>query len=352
MTTIKVAIKVAIATPLPPDLRSLITDVDPGVELLVDDDLLPPMRHPGDHEGDPGYVRTPEQQAAFDALLAKADILYGIPDVQPTALAAAVRANPRLRWVQTMAAGGGSSVKAAGLTDDELARVQFTTSAGVHGGTLAEFAVFGVLAGAKDLPRLLTLKANREWPQRWAMRQVSEQTVLVVGLGGIGAETARLLSGLGARVLGVKRSVEPVPHVDEVRGIEALPELAAVADAIVVTLPGTAATDGLISREVLQAAKPGVVVINVGRGTTIDEPALIDALRSGQVASAYLDVFATEPLPTDSPLWSMDNVVIAPHTAALNDAEDRRIAELFADNLRRYLDGRPLRNLVDTRDFY
>ena len=344
--------RVAIATPLPRELRELITDVDPGVDLLVDDDLLPPMMHPGDHNGDPAYRRTPAQQQAFDDLLAQADILYGIPDVNPSALAAAVRANPNLRWVHTMAAGGGSSVKAAGLTEGELARVRFTTSAGVHGGTLAEFAVFGVLAGAKDLPRLLDLQESKVWPGRWAMRQVSEQTVLVVGLGGIGQRTATLLKGLGARVVGVKRTPEPVDNVDEVRGTDDLAALAAVSDAIVVTLPGTAATDGVISREVLQAAKPGVVVVNVGRGTTIDEPALIDALRSGQVSSAYLDVFATEPLPTESPLWSMRNVVIAPHTAALNPAEDRRIAELFADNLRRYLDGAPLRNLVDTKDFY
>ena len=121
---------------------------------------------------------------------------------------------------------------------------------------------------------------------------------------------------------------------------------------IVVWVPGTDATTNLIGAAVLQAAKPGIVVVNVGRGTVIDEPALIDALRSGQVSSAYLDVFATEPLPIDSPLWSMPTVVIAPHTAALNSAEDRRIAELFADNLRRFLDGQPLRNVMDTKDFY
>lgn len=345
-------IRVAIATPLPHELRHLITDVDPDVQLLVDDELLPPMRFPGDHDGDPAFVRTPEQQAAFDALLAAADVLYGIPDVKPPALAAAVRANPQLRWVHTMAAGGGGQVKAAGLTAAELDRVLFTTSAGVHGGTLAEFALFGVLAGAKDLPRLLALQRRREWPGRWAMKQVSEQTVLIVGLGGIGVETARLFKALGARVLGVKRTVEPVEHVDEVHPVTELPALAAVCDAIVVTLPGTAATDGIIGRQVLRAAKPGVVVVNVGRGTTIDEAALIEALKTGQVSSAYLDVFASEPLPADSPLWSLPNVIVSPHTAALNPAEDRRIAELFADNLRRFLDGAQLRNLVDTNDFY
>jgi len=345
-------IRVVIATPLPLELRQLITDVDPGVELLVDDALLPPMRYPGDHDGDPGYGRTPDQQTAFDAMLAKADVLYGIPDVRPSALASAVRSNPGLRWVHTMAAGGGGQVKAAGLTDEELRRVVFTTSAGVHGGPLAEFALFGVLAGAKDLPRLQQLQANREWPGRWAMNQVGEQTVLVIGLGGIGAEIARLLKAFGATVLGVKRTAGPVAGVDEVHSTDALAELVGRADAIVVTLPGTSATKGLINGEVLQAAKPGVVVVNVGRGEVIDEPALVDALRSGRVSSAYLDVFTTEPLPADSPLWGLPTVVISPHTAALNASEDRRIAELFADNLRRFLDGRPLRNVMSTTDFY
>ncbi len=345
-------VRVAVGTPLPRELRPLITGVDSRIELLVDDELLPQMRYPGDHDGDPAFRRSEKQQAAFDDLLTNAEVFYGIPDTRPAALAPALRANPNLRWVQTMAAGGGAQVKAAGLTEDELARVVFTTSAGVHGGTLAEFAVFGVLAGAKDLPRLQELQRARTWPERWAMKQVSEQTVLIVGLGGIGSETARLLKGLGATVLGVKRTAEPVEHVDEVHTDSALPELIPRADAMVITLPGTDATTGLIDRDLLAAAKPGIVVVNVGRGTVVDEPALVDALRSGRVSSAYLDVFATEPLPADSPLWDMPNVLVSPHTAALSPAEDRRIAELFADNLRRYLDGAPLRNVVDTRDFY
>ena len=345
-------IKVALATPLEPELRHLITDVDPSVELLADDTLLPPQRFPGDHDGDPAYVRSAEQQSAFDELLARADVFYGIPDVDPALLARSVRANPGLRWVQTMAAGGGSQVKAAGLTADELDRVVFTTSAGVHGATLAEFAMFGVLAGAKDLPRLLGQQAERQWTGRWAMRQVHEMTVLVVGLGGIGKQTARLAKALGAYVLGTKRSPEPVEHVDEVHPTADLAALVGRADAIVFTLPGTAATDGLYGAELVAATKPGAIIVNVGRGTVIDEPALIKGLDSGHLGSAFLDVFAVEPLPVESPLWAMPQVVVAPHTAALSPHEDRRIAELFARNLRRFLDGEELINVVDTRHFY
>jgi phosphoglycerate dehydrogenase-like enzyme len=123
-------------------------------------------------------------------------------------------------------------------------------------------------------------------------------------------------------------------------------------DGIVVTLPGTAATEGLMSAEVFAAVKPGVTVVSVGRGTVIDERALIDALRDGRVGFAALDVFADEPLAVDSPLWQHPRVLVSPHTAALNPAEDRLIAELFARNATRLLDSRPLINRVDTVEFY
>ena len=346
------SIRVALTTPLDPSLRHLITDVDPSVELLVHDELLPAQRFPGDHGGDPAFHRTDDQQRAFEELLAAADVFYGIPDTNPAALGPTVRSNPDLRWVHTMAAGGGAQVKAAGLTRAELDRVLFTTSAGVHGATLAEFAAFGVLAGAKDLHRLQAQQAAHHWSGQWAMKQVHEQTVLIVGLGGIGTETARLIKGLGARVLGTKRTPEPVEHVDRVYPITDLKKLVAIADAIVFTLPGTAATEGLYDAELITATKPGAVIVNVGRGTVINEPALIGALQSGHLASAFLDVFAVEPLPTGSPLWDMPQVVIAPHTAALNDQEDRRIAELFAQNLQRFINGDEMINIVDTQHFY
>lgn len=184
------------------------------------------------------------------------------------------------------------------------------------------------------------------------MRQVRDQTVLVIGLGGIGREVARLLKSIGATVIGVKRRAEAVEYVDHVYSIEDLPELVARADAIVLALPGTPSTECLYSAKLIDATKPGAVVVNVGRGTAVDEGRLISALRSGRLSAAFLDVFAIEPLPIDSPLWSMPQVVIAPHTAALSPLEERRIAELFADNLSRWLAGREMRNVVDTVEFY
>lgn len=344
-------LKVAVVTPLIPELCDLLVEREPRIELIVDQDLLPPMRWPGDHEGDPDFRRTPEQQAAFDALVDSADALYGIPDTDPGALARTVAANPGLRWVQTMAAGGGGQVKAANLDADALERIAFTTSAGPHGGPLAEFAVFGVFAGAKDLPKLQELQRRHVWSTRWAMKQVHEMTVVVVGLGSIGRAIATRFTALGARVIGVNRSVKPA-DVERVFTPDQIVEACTDADAIVLALPGTASTAGLVSAAALDAARPGVIVSNVGRGNAVDEDALIERLRSGQVGFAALDVTSVEPLPADSPLWDMPNVLLSPHTAALNDGEDRAIAELFAENARRFLDGEPLVNPVNTVEFY
>jgi phosphoglycerate dehydrogenase-like enzyme len=251
-----------------------------------------------------------------------------------------------------MAAGGGGQVKVAGLTEEQLSRIVFTTAAGVHGGPLAEFAVFGVLAGAKDLGRLLVQQRDRSWTGRWEMRQVSEMTVLVVGLGGIGQEVAKKLAALGATVIGTSRHLKPVEHVDRLIQVTDIVTTVPEVDAIVLTLPGTAATERLIGAGVFAAVKPGAILVNVGRGTVVDEDALLPVLRDGRISFAALDVFATEPLPQDSPLWGEPNVLVSPHTAALNAAEDRLIAELFAANATRFLDGDELANRVDTVDFY
>ena len=345
-------LRVAVAAPLSEADCARIVELEPRIDLVFDHELLPPMRWPADFAGDPSWRRTPEQQRAYETAIDSADALYGIPDVDPAALTRAVRANDRLRWVHTMAAGGGGQVKAAGLTAAELDRVVFTTSAGVHGGPLAEFAVFGVLAGAKNLPGLNRRQRDRNWGGRWTMGQVSAQTVLVLGLGGIGRVVARKLHALGATVVGTSRRDVTVDGVARVVHPDRLTEVAPDVDAVVNTLPGTVETEHLLGSRFFGALRPGATLVNVGRGTVVDEAALIDALDAGQVGFAALDVFETEPLPADSPLWTHGNVLVSPHTAALDAAEDRRIAELFAANATRLLDGESLLNRVNTVEFY
>ncbi|MFE5776925.1 D-2-hydroxyacid dehydrogenase [Brachybacterium sp. NPDC056505] len=344
--------RVVIAVDLPDQLCRLIEESEPRVEVAYDHRLYRPRRGPADWAGDPDHVRTAQEQADYEALVDSADVLFSLPDVDPAALARTVRANPRLRWVQTMAAGGGSQVRAAGLASEDLERIAFTTTAGVHGAPLAEFAVLGVLAGAKSLPRLLAQQREHEWSERWEMRHLDEMTVLVVGLGGIGKACAARFSALGAHVLGTTRSGEAVEGVDELVPIDDLAAAVARADAVVLTLPGTDATERLVGEDVLAKARPGTILVNVGRGTVVDEPALLRALEDGRIGFAALDVFATEPLPAASPLWDHPHVLVSPHTAALDTREEERIVRLFVDNLAHHLDGRPLRNAVDTVEFY
>jgi phosphoglycerate dehydrogenase-like enzyme len=345
-------LRVVVATPLSEELCTRIEHAEPRLDLVRDQSLLPPMRHPADFVGDPSFVRTPEQQARFEALLDSAEALYGIPDVSPVALKRTVDANPKLRWVQTMAAGGGSQVAEAGLSQEQLDRIAFTTSAGVHGGTLAEFAVFGVLAGAKSLPRLIAQQRAHQWSGRWTMGQVSEQTILVAGLGGIGRQVASRLAALGATVIGTTRGATDVPGVSRYVHPDHIGDVAHELDAVVATLPGTASTIGLLNAAFFAALKPNATIVNVGRGTVIVESDLLEALTNGQVGFAALDVFAEEPLSVDSPFWDLPNVLVSPHTAALNSAEDRLIAELFAHNAKSFLDGGAMTNRVDTVEFY
>lgn len=345
-------LRAVLAVPLPERLCQLIEALEPRVQLVRDHSLVRPSRWPADWAGDPAYGRSAAQQTAFEVMLDSADALFGIPDINPAALARTVGANARLRWVMTTGAGGGSEVKAARLDRTAFERIVFSTAAGVHGGTLAEFAVFGVLAGAKHLPRLQAEQRTRTWPPRWQMRQVSEMTILVVGLGGIGSACARLFHGFGARVWGTTRTGERVDGVERLIPIDQLVDAVGDVDAIVVTLPDTAQTRHLIGAETFAAVRPGVILTSVGRGTVIDEDALLDALDDGRVAFAALDVFEKEPLEPSSRLWSHPHVLVSPHTAALNVKEEERVARRFAENATRLLNGEPLRAVVDTVEFY
>ncbi len=345
-------VPVVIASPLEPQLVERLRAVDDRLDVRFEPDLLPPTRFPCDHPGDPAFTRTPADEARFTHLVAGAEILFGIPEESPERLAWAVRTADGLRFLQATFAGAGQQVRAAGLTREELARVRFASSAGVHATPLAEWSIFGILALRKGLPRLLADARERRF-DHYPVDELRAARLLVVGLGAIGREVARLGAAFGMRVTGVKRAPhDDVPHVDDVHGPDRLEALVAEADAIVITLPLTEETTGLVSRRTIDAMRPGAIFVNVGRGGVVDEPALVDALREGRLRGAALDVFATEPLPPDSPLWELENVLISPHTAALSVHENERIVELFAENLRRYLAGEELLSRIRTDLFY
>jgi phosphoglycerate dehydrogenase-like enzyme len=328
--------------------------VDERIELRYDPALLPPSRWAGDITGDPGFARGDEAEARWRGLVAGADVVYGIPGSSGAGLAALLADAPRVRWVQARNAGAGEQLAAAlALAPERVRAVTVTSVSGIHARPLAEFALLGLLAFAKRLPELERDKAARRWPDEQApMRVLAGRTVVVAGLGAIGRDVARLAGALGMRVLGIKRTPGAVEGVEAVATPDELPALAAGADALVVTLPLTGDTRGLVGEEALAALAPGAVVVNVGRGAVLDEGALVAALRERRLGGACLDVFAAEPLPADSPLWTLDNVIVSPHVAARTDGEDADAVALFTDNLRRRLAGEPLRNVVDPDRLY
>ncbi|MCL2316607.1 MAG: D-2-hydroxyacid dehydrogenase [Actinomycetia bacterium] len=344
-------LRVAVGALLTPEEAAGLAAADPRIEVLYEPDLYPPQRFGSDLYGPADWRGTPDQVERFLALCGRAHALFGLPHDSPALLRRVAPANPDLFWVHTVEAGGGAKIRAARLAPEDLERLTVTTSAGVHARPLAEFALLGVLAGAKTLPRLQADQRAHLWGAKRPLGQVAGMTVVVVGMGGIGQQVAALLLGLGATVIGVNRTAKDVPGV-EMHLTPDLPAVARRADALVNCLPGTPGTDNLIGADVLEATRPGCIVVSVGRGTCLDEAALIRLLASGHVGYAALDVTASEPLDPSSPLWDMPNVLISPHTASVTSDETPRTLALFLDNVARWYDGRPLRNVMNKELFY
>jgi phosphoglycerate dehydrogenase-like enzyme len=346
------ALRLAIAVPLQEELVDSIRDTDPQLGILYEPELLPPTRYPNDHAGVPGFSRTEDDERRWREMLACADILFGIPGDSPDGLREVIRANDRLRWIQATAAGAGEQVHAAALTAEERERVLITSASGVHAVPLAEFCLFALLAFTKQLPRLLRDQRDRRW-EHYPFRELRGQRLLILGMGSIGAEVARLGRSFGMCVTGVTRSGHSgSDDAQRIYGVDKLDDVLPQADAIVIALPLTSQTEGLIDAKRIRAIKRGATLVNIGRGRILDEPALIQALRDGHLAGAALDVFATEPLPANSPLWELPNVLITPHTAALSTRENERIVELFTENLRRFRAGQELLSRVDPEHLY
>jgi phosphoglycerate dehydrogenase-like enzyme len=259
---------------------------------------------------------------------------------------------PRVKWIQGTSAGLGQLVKRSGLLDSPIV---FTTASGVHATSLAEFCLMAMLMFVKDAFALAEDKRLKRWV-RFSRPELRGKTVAVFGLGRIGTEVARLSRALGMRAVGVKRVTEGVDakalHVDKLYRSSDILSMLAEADFVVLACPHTAETEAAIGERELASMKETAVLINIARGAVVDEPALVRALQSGRLAGAALDVFAKEPLPEDSPLWELPNVLFCPHSASTADEENARITDLFCENLRRYLDGRPLQNVLDKNLLY
>ncbi|XAH23465.1 D-2-hydroxyacid dehydrogenase [Xylophilus sp. GW821-FHT01B05] len=257
----------------------------------------------------------------------------------------ALLAAPALRWVHVHSAGADRPV----FVELRARGVQVTTSAGTNAAVVAQTALAAVLALARQFPRLLAAQREARWAPLLGSgmpRDLAGQTAVIVGWGAIGRQLGAWLVALGLHVVAVRRE-----HAGPADGVEtvAYDELPAVlprADWLVLACPLTERTHGLVDAAALARLPQGAHLVNVARGEVVDEPALIDALRGGRLAGAFLDVFAHEPLPADSPLWHLPNVIATPHSAGFSDGNAARVEALFLSNLARWQAGQPLQNLA------
>ncbi|KUI31633.1 hydroxyacid dehydrogenase [Mycobacterium sp. IS-1742] len=331
---------VLIASYLEPVLVEAIAAADPRIRVHYHPELLPEPRWHGDHLGTPRRL-TAEQDQQWTRLLAEAEVMFDFDWRRPSDTLAQ---SPRLRWVQATSAGIGTRMEALGLRHTPLT---VTTASGVHADPLAEFALAGILYFARGLPGLAAARRDRSWRQGPAT-ELANRHAVVVGAGRIGTRIAELLAAFGVSSTGVTRTSRELgsPFMKAVTR-EALPGHLPDADILVVAVPGTDETRAMIGAREVAALPDGAIVVNVGRGTTINEDALVEALADRRLGGAVLDVTRVEPLPSDSPLWTLDNVIVSPHTAANVSSENAKIVDIFVDNLRRHLDGEDLRNRYD-----
>jgi D-2-hydroxyacid dehydrogenase (NADP+) len=251
---------------------------------------------------------------------------------------------PRLAWIQVLSSGTEHLAALRVARPDLL----MTSSSGIHGPQMAESALLHMLSLSRAVTTVARDRRDHVWTVLEEVTTLEHKTVVIVGMGTSGVRLARLCRALEMTVHAVSRSARPIEGVERFFAREQLLDAAAGADYVILALPFEPETTRLVGREVLGAMKPTAFLVNIARGGVVDESALIEALRSGEIAGAGLDVFATEPLPADSPLWDMDNVFITPHIAGRSESYNEQALEVVVVNLQRYLAGAvaELRNLI------
>jgi phosphoglycerate dehydrogenase-like enzyme len=329
---------VGIASPLEQEYVDRIAAVDPDrVDVRYYPALLPPTRFAGDHTGRIGWTRTPDQQREWREMLRDAEVLWDLPRQESSPLPEIC---PRLRWAQTTSAGVGPLVKRLGLAETD---VIITTASGAHAIPLAEFVFATLLHHTKRIGQIQAWQREHRWEQ-YCAPELRGQTMTIVGPGRIGREIARLAKAFGIRVIAVGTVADPhratTLSVDRYLSIDDLSMALGESDCVVLCCPHTPSTEGLINADAIGAMKPGVVLINIARGAVVDELAMTEALRTGQIGFAVLDVFQTEPLPADSPLWDLPNVLLDAHSGSTSCQENDFLTDRFVENLQLYLEGR------------
>ena len=271
-----------------------------------------------------------EQMARTEALMA-----YGAP-------AGMLPAMPKLRWVQAMTAG----VEGWIALPDLPSNLTLTCARGTHQESMPENIIGALLYVAKPYAAAVENQKRGKWVHA-AAQPLTGKTLGILGLGAIGQDVARIAAALGLRVIGTRRRPEPIPDVAEVLPPDGTSRVLAESDFVLLLLPATAQTDNFINAERLAMMKPTAWLLNFGRGHLIKDDDLVAAVRARKIAGAVLDVFRQEPLPADHPFWTTEGIIVLPHIGGPHPQRDRFVARLFADNLGRFLDGKPLKEVVD-----
>jgi phosphoglycerate dehydrogenase-like enzyme len=274
----------------------------------------------------------------FESSMKDAEVLYcwDLPTENLRAVA------PKLKWIHIIGAG----VEHLSPMDWVPEGLQLVNNKGAHAAKAGEFALMAVLMLHSHMPAIVSNQGVARWQSLFST-PIAGKTALVVGVGSLGGGAAKQLKALGLQVLGINRSGRPHPAVDEMLPTSRIDELLPRADFVFVSLPATPETIGLFDRDRLSRLKQGAGIINVGRASAMDYDALSDLLRAGHLSGAIIDVFDPEPLPPESPLWRVPNLIVTPHVSADDGDNYVRITlDIFFNNLRRYLDGEPLQNIV------
>lgn len=290
-----------------------------------------------------------------------AEVFYAISDIPRPEQA------PNLRWVQTHWAGI-DQLRNHPIWDSDI---QITTTSGIHAPNIGQYVMAQILAWVHHVPGWFQAQQKGEWPknrwQKFVPVELRGQTLGILGYGSIGREVARLAKSFGLKVLATKQNARRLDHqgytipgtgdptgemADRIYPAEATRSMVAECDFVVVTLPLTSKTHHLFNENLLKEMKPNCYLVNVGRGGIIKEADLVKALKRGWIAGAGLDVFEEEPLPAESPLWKLENVILSPHVSGFTPYYDDRATDVFTENLRRYLSGDALFNLVDREKEY
>lgn len=297
---------------------------------------------------DTKFVRV-DSDGNFDSDPSDAEVYLNGFKLKPTTLHKVLASAPGIRWQQTPSAGVNHILTPIFLEHDII----LTNGAGVHAIPISEFVLSLILYHAKQLRQLQADHDQRKWEKSWlVLPELANSTVLILGTGNIGQAIAARIKPFEARVWGGRRRPEPLPNFDKIVGTNEWHALLPEVDYIIVATPLTPETKALIDETVLRSLPSHAYLINVGRGAVVDESALTKALTEGWIAGAGLDTVSIEPLPPESPLWSLPNLFITPHTSAISPALKGRIKDLFLDNLERYRGNKPLQNVVNKEAGY